>query len=41
MTTPQVTDSIAIELRLFGLIGVFEYANYHVSFMASVKIENK
>lgn len=36
MTTLQIADSIAIELRLFGLIGAFEYDNYRISFMASV-----
>lgn len=41
MTTLQMADSIAIELRLFGLIGAFEYDNYRISFMASVSFLNK
>ncbi|KAJ6636451.1 hypothetical protein Bhyg_15041, partial [Pseudolycoriella hygida] len=35
MSTPQIIDSIAFELRFYGLIGAFEYQKYHISFLVS------
>ncbi|KAJ6636453.1 hypothetical protein Bhyg_15043, partial [Pseudolycoriella hygida] len=34
MSTPQITDSIAFELRFYGLIGAFEYQKNRISFLA-------